>query len=83
MRLINYEINVNLTWPANCFIIHAPLDDQTPTFALTDTKLDDPVVNFSAQDNEKLLQQLKSGFKGIINRSKYQSKVAIQERNHI
>ena len=33
------------------------------TFAITDTKLDVPVVTLSFQDNAKLVQQLKSGFK--------------------
>ena len=33
------------------------------------------------QDNAKLLQQLKSGFKGIINCNKYQTKVIIQAKN--
>ena len=35
----------------------------------------------STQDNAKLLQQLKLGFKKIINWNKYQSKVAIQALN--
>ena len=33
------------------------------TFAITDTKLYVPVVTLLFQDNTKLLQQLKSGFK--------------------
>ena len=33
------------------------------TFSITDTKLYVPVVTLSTQDNEKLLEQLKSGFK--------------------
>ena len=36
------------------------------TFAMVNTKLYVPVVNLSTQDNAKLLQQLKSGFKGTI-----------------
>ena len=37
--LINCEINLILTWSANCFIIDAPIDNQVPTFAIADTKL--------------------------------------------
>ena len=48
------------------------------TFAITDTKLYLPVVTLSTQDNAKLLQQLKSGFKRTINWNKYQPKTATQ-----
>ena len=50
-------------------------------FKITDTKLYVPVVTLSTQDNEKLLQQLKSGFKRTINWNKYQSKVSPEIRN--
>ena len=46
-----------------------------------DTKVYVPVVTLSTWDNAKLLQQLKSGFKRIINWNKYQSKVTIQAPN--
>ena len=81
MPLINCEINLILTWSANCFIIDDPVNNQMPTFELTDTKLYVPVVTLSTQVNSKLLQQLKSGFKGTINWNKHHSKVTIQERN--
>ena len=48
---------------------------------MTNAKLYVPVVTLSTQDNAKLLQQLKSGFKRTINRKKYQSKVTIQAPN--
>ena len=38
---------------------------------ITDTKLYVPVVTLSALDNAKLLQQLTSGFKRVINWNKY------------
>ena len=41
------------------------------TFVITDAKLYVPVGTLSAQDNAKLLQQLKSGFKRTINWNKY------------
>ena len=39
--------------------------------AITDTKFYAPVVTLSAQDNEKLLQELKIGFKRTIKLNKY------------
>ena len=53
----------NLTWPANCVIIYTDIANQVPTFTITETNLYVPVVTLSTQDNEKLLPQLKSGFK--------------------
>ena len=37
------------------------------TFEITDTKLYVPVVTLSTKENAKLLQQLKSAFKRVIN----------------
>ena len=42
-------------------------------FAIAETKLYVPVVTLSTQDNAKLLQQLKSGFKRTISCNKYES----------
>ena len=42
-------------------------------FKIIGTKLYVSVVILSTQDNAKLLQQLKSGFKRTINRNKYES----------
>ena len=81
MSLINCEINLILTWSANCFIIADPVNNQAPTFGLTDTKLYVTDVTLLTQDNAKLLQQLKSGFKRTINWNKYRLKVTMQDRN--
>ena len=62
-------------------MLDASINNQVPTFTITDTKLYVPVVILSTQDNAKLFQQLKSGFKRTINWNKYQSKVTLQERN--
>ena len=43
------------------------LMNQGTTFLITDTKLYVPVVTLSTEDNEKLLQQPKSGLKITIN----------------
>ena len=69
MPLINCIINVILTGCADSVISFA---SGTTKFAITETKRCVPVVTFSTQDNAKLLQQLKSGFKRIINWKKYQ-----------
>ena len=70
MPLINCEVNLILTWSSTCAITNST---DAGRFAITDTKVFVPVVTLSAQDNAKLLQQLKSGFNRIINWNKYQS----------
>ena len=52
-----------------------------PKFKITDTKLYVPAVALSTQDNAKLFEQLKSGFKRIINLNKYQPKVSTERQN--
>ena len=47
-------------------------------FKITDTKIYVPVVMLSIQDNAKLLQKLKPGFKRKINWNKYQAKVSTE-----
>ena len=48
--------------------------NQATTFAITDTKPNVTVVTLPTQDNVKLLQKLKSGFKRTINLNKYHPK---------
>ena len=48
---------------------------------MTNAKRYVPAVSFSTQDNAKLLQQLKSGFKRTINWNKYQSKWSTEAEN--
>ena len=55
-------------------MVYTNVANQGATFAITETKLYIPVVTLSAQDNAKLLQQLKSGFNRIFNWNKYLSK---------
>ena len=78
MLLISCEINLIVTWSENYITCYAA----GPTkFAITDSKLYVPVVTLSTQDNTKLLKQLESGFKRMINWNKYQSKLTEQEQN--
>ena len=69
-----------LTWSENCVICKA---DTATASAITDTKLYVPIVTLSTQDNTKLLEQLKSGFKRTINWDKYQSINQAYQRRHI
>ena len=81
MPLINCEISLILTWSANCVIVSTNVANQNATFAITDTKLYVPVVTLSTQDNAKLLQQLKSGLKRVVNWNKYFSKPELLGQN--
>ena len=78
MPLINWEINLILTWSANCVISEG---NRATIFAITDTKLYVPVVSLSTQDNTKLLQQL--GFRRTIDWNKYQSKISTERPKNI
>ena len=81
MPLINCEVNLILTWSADCVIIYTNVANQVPTFTITETNLYVPVVTLSTQDNAKLLPQLKSGFKRKISWNKYLSKPELLAQN--
>ena len=61
--LTNCEVNLIRTWSNYCVIYEG---NSATTFAKTGTNFYVPVVTLSIQDNTKLLQQLKSGFKCTI-----------------
>ena len=60
MPLINCEVNLILTWFKDCGITNSTGEEKS---AITQTKIYVPAVTLSTKDNEKLLQQLKPGFK--------------------
>ena len=72
--LINSEINLILTWSENCVLTSKETRDADPainnptngTFKITDTKLYVPVVTLSTENDKKLLEQLRTGFKRTI-----------------
>ena len=82
---INCEVELILTWFKNCVLIdkstreadyNAPIvreidNPENAIFEITDTKLYVPVVTLSKEDNIKLLEQLKPGFKRTIKWNKY------------
>ena len=72
MPLIICEVKLVLRWSSTC--VNCTNSTGSGRFEITDTKLYVPVVTLSPQENTKLLQQLKSGFKRVINCNKYSSK---------
>ena len=89
--LINCEVELILTWSKNCVLAdmttrHAEGDNPAivaPTgleFKITDTKLYVPVVTLSKENDTKLLEQLKLGFKRNIKWNKYRSQMTIQSK---
>ena len=80
--LINCEVELILTWFKNCVLISKATREanydadlivrkidnpENATFQITDTKLYVPVVTLSKENYTELLEQLKLGFKRIIN----------------
>ena len=95
--LINCEVEVILTWFKNCVLIDKSTREanyavhpnvyeidnlENTIFEITDTKLYVPVVTLSKENDIKLLEQLKSGFKRTIKWNKYRSQMTIQPQNN-
>ena len=85
--LINCEVELILTWSKNCVLADMTVNaDADPAivapsgaiFQITDTKLYVPVVTLSKENDIKLLEQLKTGFKRTIKWNKYRSQMSIQ-----
>ena len=68
---LKYLVTYKYYTSANC-ILSDTNANQAATFAITDTKAYVPVPTLSTQNNTKLLQELKSGFKHTINWGKFQ-----------
>ena len=82
--LINCEIELILTWSQNCALADmtaraAGNNNDPPAigappgleFQITDTKLHIPVVTLSKENDKRILEQLKSGFKRTVKWNKY------------
>ena len=93
--LINCEIELILTWSKNCALadmtVRAAGNNNDPPavvaptgleFQITDTKLYVPVVTLSKENDIKLLEQLKSGFKRTIKWNKYRTQMTSQSNNN-
>ena len=89
--LINCEITLILSWYKECVlvgrdfrgppvvVINSPADAK---FEITDCKLYVPVVILSAENDNKLLEQLKSGFRRSIKWNKYMSQMSNQNKKN-
>ena len=93
MSLINCEVSFILTWSKNCVLKSKATRDAAPgvdainnpsdaTFKIKDTKLYVPVVILPAENDNKLLEQLKTGFKSTFKWNKYRSEMSNQTRNN-
>ena len=93
MPFINYEVSLTLTWSKNCVLTDITTTDAqgdnpaiaAPTsaaFKIKDTKLYVPVVTLSAENDNKLLEQLKTGFKRTVKWNKFRSEISNQTRNN-
>ena len=89
MPLINCEITVILSWYKECALVGrafrgppAAAINSPAKFEITDCKLYVPVVTLSAENDQKLLEQLKSGFRRTIKWNKYMSQMSNQNKNN-
>ena len=78
MPLINCEVTLILTWSSTCVITNSTGEGK---FKVTDINLYVPIVTLSTKDNEKLLQQLGSSFKRVIDWNKYLSRPELFPQN--
>ena len=83
--LTNCEISLTLSWSQN-FIVNPPIvainNPAGATFKITNCKLYVSVVTLSAEEDNKLLDQLKLGFKRTVRWNKYRSEISNQIANH-
>ena len=83
--LINCEVELILTWSKNCVLAYTTVNATHPaivapsgvTFKINDTKLHVSVVTLSKENDAKLLEQLKPGFKRIVKWNKYRSEITV------
>ena len=68
MPLINYKVELSLSWNPNCVLSKFV---GASTFAITDPKLYVPIATLSTQDNAKLSKLLSERFKGPVYWNKY------------
>ena len=96
--LINCEVSLALSWSTNCVITslekrlvtaaqggNPAVYADSPTnavFKITDCKLYVPVVTLSAENDNKLLEQLKTTFKRTIKWNKYRSEMSNETKNN-
>ena len=94
LPLVNCEVSLTLSWSETCVITSIekrilvagqPNRGDSPTnakFKTKDCKLYVPVVTLSAENDNKLLEQLKTGFKRTIKWIKYRSEMSNHTKNN-
>ena len=91
--LINCKVSLTLAWSENCVKTSKATRDASndlfvlginnptnTTFKITDCKLYVPVITLSAENGNKLLEQLKTGFKRTNTWNKYRSEMSNQTK---
>ena len=92
--LIKFELSLILTWTEKYVLtIQAKRDAvaaqgnnpavgeiNNPIFKITDTKLHVSVVTLPTENDNELLEQLKTGFKITIKRNKYRSEITTEAK---
>ena len=88
--MINFEVELILTWSKNCVLADMTVNADTDpaivapsgaTFKIKETKLYAPVVTLSKENDAKLLERLKTGFKRTKKWNKYRSQITVQPQN--
>ena len=92
--LINCEITLVLSWYKECVLVGRAFRGPpaaaanrvnsltSAKFKITDCKLYVPVVTLSAENDKKLLEQLKSGFRRSIKWNKYMPQMSNENKNN-
>ena len=62
-------------------VVYEINNPENATFQITDTKLYVPVVTLSKENDTKLLEQLKTGFKRTVKWNKHRSEITVQPQN--
>ena len=81
MSLINCEVPLDLNWIKNGIVVSTNAAARVTKFSITDKKPYISAVTLSTEDNAKMLDQLKSGFKRTIIWNKYQAKLSTERVN--
>ena len=95
---INFQVSLTLTWSRNCVLtskatrnadtdvdsaVNEINNPTNATFKITDCKLYVPVVILPVENDNKLLEQLKTRFKGTIKWNKYRPEMSNQTKNNL
>ena len=91
ITLINCEITLVLSWYKECVLVGrayrgppaaATNSPTSAKFEITDCKLYVPIVTLSAENDNRLLEQIKSGFRRTIKWNKNMSQMSSQNKNN-